>query len=118
LSPNRGLKSTATVTRSLRDWFPVEVGRKISANPSFDSSDYIVSAGAPAGGTRAQSRLNDQLIARGDVELQKTALLEKFHLFTGTLDGFYQNTSSTRPVRWLRALLWASWGSRCRCSTR
>lgn len=47
-----------------------------------------------------QSRLNDQLIARGDIEIQKTALLEKFNLFTGTMDGFYQNTKfyAARPV--------------------
>jgi hypothetical protein len=47
-----------------------------------------------------QSCLNFQWIARGSIELQKTALLEKFHLFTGLMDGYYQNTDfySARPL--------------------
>lgn len=39
-----------------------------------------------------QARLTDQLIARGGVEIQKTDLLKRFHLFTGMVDGYYQNT--------------------------
>ena len=29
---------------------------------------------------------------RGNIRLQKLALLEKFHLFTNLMDGYYQNT--------------------------
>ena len=39
-----------------------------------------------------QSRLVDQGIARGGINLQKALLLELFSQFTARLDGFYQNT--------------------------
>ena len=47
-----------------------------------------------------QARLNGQIVARGGIELQKTELLAKFHLFTSLLDGSYQNTDfyAARPL--------------------
>ena len=47
-----------------------------------------------------QARLTDQLIARGAIERQKAALLEKFNQFTSLLDGYYQNTDfyAARPL--------------------
>lgn len=38
------------------------------------------------------SRLQDEQIQRGQIGLQKTAVLKQFHLFTGKMDAFYVTT--------------------------
>ncbi len=47
-----------------------------------------------------QGCLIAQQIARGDILLQKMALLTQFHLFNAVLDGYYQNTDfyAARPL--------------------
>ena len=47
-----------------------------------------------------QHRLVQQQVARGAINRQKTALLEKFALFVSVLDGYFQNTDfdALRPV--------------------
>ncbi len=42
--------------------------------------------------TSVQSALNDQQIARGDINIQKAALLALFNQFTGMMEAYYQGT--------------------------
>lgn len=57
--------------------------------------------------TTVQTQQNDVIgclsilqMQRGNIRLQKLALLEKFHLFTNLMDGYYQNTDfyDVRPL--------------------